>query len=87
VSNKRGRKAGRKQGKVVGFLGVGLDNKDGEHRLTRSEYFLLVGGSHETHARMQDTAIKFTEALHRRGKTLPKAGVEEITDLLREAGE
>ena len=41
---------------LVGFLGVGLDNKDGHQRLTRTEHFFLVGGSPETHERMQDAA-------------------------------
>ena len=74
------------QGKeIVGFLGVGLDNDEGHRRLTRSEHFLLVGGSAETHERMQDTAIRFGEALKRRGKTLGEASVEEAIDLLHEA--
>ena len=69
---------------IVGFLGVGLDNKDEHQRLTRSENFLLVGGSAETHERMQDTAIRFGEALRKRGKTLREASTEEALDLLRE---
>jgi hypothetical protein len=70
---------------VVGFLGVGLDNKDGHQRLTRSEDFLLVGGSAETHERMQDTAIRFGEALRKRGKTLRETSTEEALDLLRQS--
>jgi hypothetical protein len=70
---------------IVGFLGVGLDNKDGHQRLTRSEEFLLVGGSAETHERMQDTAIRFGEALRKRGKTLREASPQEALDLLRES--
>jgi hypothetical protein len=70
---------------VVGFLGVGLDNQDGHQRLTRSENFLLVGGSEETHEKMQDTAIRFGEALRRRGKALQETSTEEAIDLLREA--
>ncbi len=70
---------------VVGFLGVGLDNGDGHQRLTRTENFLLVGGSAETHERMQDTAIRFGEALQKRGKTLPETSAEEALDLLRDA--
>jgi glycine/D-amino acid oxidase-like deaminating enzyme len=70
---------------VVGFLGVGLDNKDGHQRLTRSDNFLLVGGSAETHGRMQDTAIRFGEALRKRGKTLQETSAEEALDLLRES--
>jgi hypothetical protein len=70
---------------VVGFLGVGLDNQDGHQRLTRTENFLLVGGSAETHERMQDTAVRFGEALQKRGKTLPETSPEEALDLLRDA--
>jgi hypothetical protein len=69
----------------VGFLGVGLDNQDGHQRLTRTDNFLLVGGSAETHERMQDTAVRFGEALQKRGKTLPETSPEEAIDLLREA--
>lgn len=70
---------------VVGFLGVGLDNQDGHQRLTRTDNFLLLGGSAETHERMQDTAVRFGEALQKRGKTLPETSPEEALDLLREA--
>jgi hypothetical protein len=72
---------------VVGFLGVGLDNKDGHQRVTRSEEFLLIGGSADTHERMQSTAIRFGEALRSRGKTLRDASPEEAVDLLRETME
>jgi hypothetical protein len=71
--------------RIVGFLGVGLDNQDGHQRLTRSDHFVLVGGSAETHERMQDTAIRFDEALERRGKALQETSPEEALDLLREA--
>jgi len=71
---------------VVGFLGVGLDG-DGDHRITRTEHFLLVGGSENTHERMQDTAVKFNDALTRRGQPLQQLPVKEVIDLLREAHE
>ncbi|HEV3263506.1 MAG TPA: hypothetical protein VG013_42110 [Gemmataceae bacterium] len=74
---------GEKQ--VLGFLGVGLDNKDGEKRITRSEHFILVGGSEETHERMQDTAIRFGEKLKDRGKALHETSADEAIDLLRES--
>jgi hypothetical protein len=64
---------------------VGLDNADGDHRITRSEHFFLVGGSQDTHERMQDTAIKFAEGLRRRGKRLYDTPVDEVLDLLRQA--
>ena len=71
--------------RVVGFLGVGLDHKDGHQRLTRGEHFLLLGGSEETHERLQDTAIKFAEALRRRGKDLQETPVEEVLEIFYEA--
>ena len=71
--------------KLLGFLGVGLDSKDGHQRLTRSDHFLLVGGSADTHERMQDTAIRFGEALRKRGKTLEQTSTDEALDLLRES--
>jgi hypothetical protein len=68
-------------------LGVGLDNRDGHNRITRSENMVLVGGSAETHERMQDTAIRFEESLRRRGKRLKDTTVEETAELLRQAHE
>lgn len=64
------------------MLGVGLDNTDGEKRLTRGENFTLVGGSDETHSMMQETAIKVNETFNRRGKTLDEAYPEEFRDVL-----
>jgi hypothetical protein len=77
----------RGERRVVGFLGVGLDNKDGHQRLTKSEHFLLVGGSEETHERMQDTAVKFAQELQRRGKELHETPVDEVIEIFREAHE
>jgi hypothetical protein len=73
--------------RVLGLFGVGLDATDGHHRITRTEDFLLVGGSEETHERMQETAIRFEEALERRGRTLAEADVAEVIELLVEARE
>ena len=69
---------------VVGFVGVGLDNKDGHQRLTRNEHFLLIGGSEETHERMQDTAVRFTESLRRRGQNLADLPVDDVIEILDE---
>jgi hypothetical protein len=70
---------------IVGFLGVGLDNEDEHKRITQSEHFVLVGGSSETHERMQDTVVRFEEALKRTGKPLRETPAEKAVDLLREA--
>jgi hypothetical protein len=79
------RKEVRNERQIVGFLGIGLDNKDGTQRLTRSEHFFLLGGSQETHERMQDTVIRFDEALDRTGKPLGEIPPDEAIDLLYEA--
>jgi hypothetical protein len=70
---------------VVGLVGVGLDGTDGHRRVTRTEEMVLVGGSAETHEKMQETAVRFGENLEKRGKTLREASVPEVIDLLREA--
>lgn len=71
--------------RVTGILGVGLDNADGRKRVTRTPEMTLVGGSKETHERMQETAIKFSEGLEKRGKTMGEASAREVVELLREA--
>jgi hypothetical protein len=71
----------------VGFLGVGLDNTDEHRRITQSKNFFLIGGSEETHERMQDTAIRFDEGLERKGKELREATLEEIIELFRRSFE
>jgi hypothetical protein len=79
------RKTKEKTAEMVGLVGVGLDNQDEHQRITKAEEFLLVGGSEETHERMQDVAIHLTEALQSKGKRLQDACVEEVIDLLHNA--
>ncbi|QDU87499.1 hypothetical protein Pla175_08610 [Pirellulimonas nuda] len=69
----------------TGLLGVAFDAADGHKRLTRGENFLLAGGSHETHAVMQEAVIKTIEQLALRGKELRNASPEEVRDLLLRA--
>ncbi len=75
----------KKQPKVAGLLGLGLDQQDEHKRITRGEEFLLVGGSQETHEQMQDVAIRVTEALKDRGKRLTDACPQELADLIQRA--
>jgi hypothetical protein len=70
---------------VAGVVGLGLDGEDGHQRITRTEEMVLVGGSAETHEKMQETAIRFGENLEKRGKSLGEASVSEVIDLLRDA--
>ena len=76
------RKTSRKTPRRAQMLGVGLDADDGEKRLTRGKNFTLVGGSEETHAVMQETAIKVNETLDKKGKTLEETSPEEFRDIL-----
>lgn len=69
---------------VVGFLGIGLD-ADGHRRVTKADHFLLVGGSAETHERMQETVVKFEEALDKTGKRLRDVSPQEAVELFRDA--
>ena len=70
--------------KVNALLGVGLDNTDGETRLTRGKNFTLVGGSQETHSVMQETALKVNEQLDRKGKTLGEVAPAALRDMIME---
>lgn len=83
MSNQKKKKKG--EGQVVGFLGVGLDNSDEHKRITKSEHFLLVGGSAETHEFMQDSALRFEESLDRKGKVLRETSPEEAIEMLHKA--
>lgn len=71
--------------KIVGLFGVGLDGSDGHRRVTRSDDFVIIGGSQDTHERMQETAIKFQESLQKRGKVLQETELHEVIELLHEA--
>ena len=69
----------------TGVLGVGLDAKDGHKRVTQGDDFLLVGGSHETHERMQDMVVRMSERVKRKGKTFRDLSKDEFADLARES--
>lgn len=75
----------RKEPQIAGILGLGLDNQDEHQRITRADDVVVVGGSQETHERMQDAAIRFNESLKDRGKRLQDASVAEVIDLLHRA--
>ena len=74
----------QEQQRVLGLIAVGLDNDDGHQRITEADDFLIVGGSEETHERMQETAVAFHEAMERKGLSLAEAEVEEVVALLCE---
>lgn len=73
--------------KIAGLLGIGLDNDDGQTRITRGKNFVLWGGSQETHAIMQETAIKVNERLEQKGKQLGDVSVRELRDIIHDVTE
>ena len=66
------------------LVGLGLDNDDGEVRVTRGENFHLLGGSEETHEAMQDKCIRFNERLQARGKQMAELARQEFLDIAAE---
>jgi len=78
---------GKKPKKQAALLGLGLDNDDGHTRLTRGDNFVLAGGSYETHAKMQETAIKINEQLDKRGQKLEELSASEFREIFQKAVE
>ena len=81
---KRPRK--RKRAVVHAMLGLGLDGKDGHTRITKGRHFVLLGGSEETHERMQEFAIRLDERMKERGTAFGEISPRELRDLAREIG-
>lgn len=64
------------------LLGLGLDNEDGHKRVTQAENFYIAGGSHETHEKLTETAMKTCEDLRHRGKTVSNVEQQELAEIL-----
>ena len=79
------RKTKENKVELVGLFGIGFDNEDEHKRITEGDEFLLIGGSEETHERMQDVAIHVTESLKIKGKRLKDASTDEVVDLMHKA--
>ncbi len=70
------------------LLGLGFDAKpDEEKRVTRSEDFLLMGGSAATHDRMTEKVLAFQEILGRFGRRLEDLSMEEYYEIVRRVDE
>jgi hypothetical protein len=72
----------KRQPKVAGLIGLGLDNDDGHKRITSGEQFMLVGGSQQTHEVMTETVVKTFEELKRRDKRLETVDPRELAEIL-----
>ena len=79
-NEKKKKRPSRKDARSL-LLGLGLDNEDGEKRVTVGKNFLLAGGSKPTHELMQEKAIKFNEELDRRKKRLEDIGLDEFHEI------
>jgi hypothetical protein len=86
VSENKRNSSGTPKKNKAHLIGLGLDNEDGHVRVTKGENFHLLGGSQETHEKMQEQAIKLNEKLTNRGKRLEDISHEEFTDLAHELG-
>lgn len=73
-----------RQRRKAKLLGVGLDNEDGEVRVTRGKNFALLGGSQDTHQAMQEKCVKFNEKLDARGKELSDLERREFLEMAAE---
>ncbi len=84
--DKKRQKPESNEEKRAWLLGLGLDNDDGHTRITRGDNYRLVGGSEDTHAVMQEKAVKFNEKLADRGKRLEDISKDEFRDIAHEIG-
>jgi hypothetical protein len=63
------------------LIGLGLDNADDTNRLTRGGQSLIVGGSAETHAELQETAMRMERLLDQWGRDLGELDPTELFEL------
>ncbi len=82
---KAARKSSSKANQPATLVGLAFDAEDGHKRLTRGKNFVLCGGSEETHAVMQETAVKVNEQLDRRGRRLADVSIRELRDIIHDS--
>ena len=75
----------KREPKISGIIGLGLDNEDGHKRITSGEKFILVGGSADTHERMTETVVKTFEELKRRDKVLENVDPRELGEIIEKS--
>ena len=75
----------KREPKISGLIGLGLDNEDGHKRITTGEKFILVGGSADTHERMTETVVKTFEELKRRDKVLENVDPRDRGEIIEKS--
>jgi hypothetical protein len=68
---------------IKSLLGVGLDGKGKQTRITRGENFYLYGGSQKTHEKMTDICLRFSDEVDKRGKKLAEINARELGEISR----
>ena len=68
------------------LLGLGLDCKDDQKRITLAENYKLYGGSKQTHELMREKCRKFNEQLKKKHKSLDEIESNEFYDIAHKVG-
>lgn len=66
------------QGMIIGHGG---QNKDGHRRITKGDRILVVGGTKENHEMIAEKAIKFTEEVKKRGRTMDNLRPGDVREI------
>lgn len=77
-------KKGRTERTVNGtgtLVGIGMDHDDGHKRITKGPGIVVLGGSKETHEKLTEKAMKFSEEAARRGKDIRDLSPREAKDI------
>ena len=77
-------KPARQERHSAALLGLAFDSDDDQTRVRRGKNFSSGGGSQDTHAVMQETALKINEQLDKQGKRLEDASIQELRTIYRE---
>ena len=64
------------------MIGTGHDCRDDQKRITLGEGFVAIGGSKETHERMQEEGVRFSEEAAKKGKTLSQLSQRELNEVV-----
>jgi len=76
------RKTGQRR--IVGLLGVGFDNEDGQIRITQADAYQVLMGSGGTHQELQNICRRIDEAIKSSERTLSDYSPEELMNLVKE---
>lgn len=71
------------QSRVVGLLGVGFDNKDGQIRITQADEYQVLMGSSETHNELQKICRQIDESIKSSNRLLNDYSPEEFMELVQ----